>query len=304
VEIELRHRDHRAVVSPFGAALRQYSHGFWGYLGTENKRGGQGDVLLPFPGRTRGGKYTFEGKSYQLPQNDKDGPNAIHGFVRTQTWELVEATDTMARFRIRLTKEEYENKGYPFSLEAQVKYSLDDHGLTCRFEIRNIGAENAPVAAGFHPYFRVGSESLDDLEVEIPASELIEFGPDLLPTGKVMPVAGTPWDHRKSAPISDKKFNHCFTGIVRESDGCAWTILKSKKTGEQVCVWMDKSFDYLVVYTGDNIPEPNRRKALAIEPMTCATDALNHPKWGLKVLEPGQRFGGSWGISSTGVKPQ
>ncbi|HEX2065461.1 MAG TPA: hypothetical protein VHI93_01475, partial [Candidatus Thermoplasmatota archaeon] len=55
-----------ATVSPFGASLRRlWVEGadgprdiLWGYSGTANKKGGQGDVLLPFPGRIRGGTYS------------------------------------------------------------------------------------------------------------------------------------------------------------------------------------------------------------------------------------------------------
>ena len=57
------------------------------------------------------------------------------------------------------------------------------------------------------------------------------------------------------------------------------------------------SFTALVVYTGDAIAEAPRR-ALAIEPMTCATDALNHPEWGLKRLLPEESFAGRYWIRS------
>jgi len=49
------------------------------------------------------------------------------------------------------------------------------------------------------------------------------------------------------------------------------------------------------VYTGDAIADAPRA-ALAIEPMTCASDAFNHPDWGLKRLVPGETFSGSYRI--------
>jgi aldose 1-epimerase len=60
---------------------------------------------------------------------------------------------------------------------------------------------------------------------------------------------------------------------------------------------MDRSFDAIVVYTGDAIAEAPRR-ALAIEPMTCASDAFNYPEWGLKRLIPGATFSGRYGVSA------
>jgi aldose 1-epimerase len=56
---------------------------------------------------------------------------------------------------------------------------------------------------------------------------------------------------------------------------------------------MDRAFSALVVYTGDAIPN-HARRAIAIEPMTCASDAFNHPEWGLKRLEPGETFKGRY----------
>jgi len=56
---------------------------------------------------------------------------------------------------------------------------------------------------------------------------------------------------------------------------------------------MDRSFSAVVVYTGDAIAEVPRR-AFAIEPMTCATDAFNHPEWGLKRLAPGETCTGRY----------
>src|ERR1700694_1587057 len=96
---DLRAGDVKMKVSPYGASLR----GLWrelpngarqeivtSYTGAHGKVGGQGDGLIPFPGRVREGRYTFAGKTYQMERNDKEGPNAIHGFLRQVPWEITE----------------------------------------------------------------------------------------------------------------------------------------------------------------------------------------------------------------------
>src|SRR5690349_3852177 len=161
-EITLVHGDLRLKVSPFGASLR----GFWRegadgrreeivtvYTGAKGKVGGQGDVLIPFPGRVRDGRYTFEGQTYQMVLSDKEGPNAIHGFLRLVAWEVEEQSGSAVTFAASLGADEH--PGYPFALHATVAYSLDDSGMTCRFTVRNVGDRAAPLAAGFHPYFMV-----------------------------------------------------------------------------------------------------------------------------------------------------
>src|SRR3712207_6637802 len=72
-EIALSFGSQRAVVSPWGASLRRYfvvddlqqeTDIVWGYSGAKNKKGGQGDVLIPFPGRIADGRYAFDGEVF------------------------------------------------------------------------------------------------------------------------------------------------------------------------------------------------------------------------------------------------
>ncbi|MBW3622974.1 MAG: aldose epimerase [Armatimonadetes bacterium] len=304
VEITLRHGSQRAVVSPYGAALRRYflddggseTAVVWGYSGGANKKGGQGDVLIPFPSRIKDGRYTFQGNTFQMERNDKEGPNAIHGFLRGITWEHEQSSESEVRFRTQIRAEAYADKGYPFSLGVEMAYRLEGDGLACEFRIRNAGDRNAPVGAGFHPYFTVGTDTVEDAEALIPANQYLEFEPTLVPTGNLIPVEGTEMDFREFRRVGETRFNHCYTGLQRDGDGLARARMRDPDTGRSVTVWMDDSFRYIVVYTGDAIPEPHARRALAIEPMTCATDAFNHPEWGLEVLSPGEAFEGRFGI--------
>ena len=73
----------------------------------------------------------------------------------------------------------------------------------------------------------------------------------------------------------------------------ATASLRHGENGRVIEIVMDRSFSAVVVYTGDAIAEAPRR-AFAIEPMTCATDAFNHPEWGLKRLAPDETFSGHY----------
>jgi aldose 1-epimerase len=267
----------------------------WGYSDRAKKKGGQGDVLIPFPGRIRGGEYTFDGRPYQLDMNDKDGPNAIHGFLRSLLWEIESGTESSIEFRVLLGEKEF--PGYPFRLEARVAYGLTEAGLECRFSVRNVGETPAPVGAGFHPYFTVGTETVDQAELLLPAAEFLERGEGVLPSGKVLPVAGTELDFKTFRTIGPLKIDHCFTGLVRDSDGLARARLRNPASGKEIVVWMDERCSYIVAFTGDTISPPDARRAVAIEPMTCAPDAFNHAGWGAAALEPDQTLEGRFGVS-------
>lgn len=305
-EITLVREAHRAIVSPWGAALRRYfwlsSSGeerdiVWGYSGGANKKGGQGDVLIPFPGRIADGRYVFGGETFQLERNDKEGPNAIHGFVRALPWQVVSSAADAVQFAVHLSAEHYGPKGYPFSLAVRLSYRLTDDGLSCAFEIENDGARAAPVGAGFHPYFTVGTSRADEAELTIPAARYLAFNDRLVPTGAILPADGTEWDYRVSRAIGPRRFNHCYVDLARDAEGVATASLRNPANGRMVDLVMDRSFSALVVYTGDAIPGAARH-AVAIEPMTCPTDAFNHPEWGSLALAPGRAAAGRFAVRS------
>jgi aldose 1-epimerase len=296
-EWTLRAGPWRCTVSPFGASLRRLwlepdgqppRDVSWGYSGTASKRGGQGDVLAPWPGRVRDGAYTFEGQRRQLPRNDKDGPNAIHGFLRSRTWTGEQAGST-ARFATRVAPAEC--AGYPFALDVVVGYELLPSGLACAIVARNAGDGPAPFGAGFHPYL-LGDAATTELRC--PAAQVVEFD-GLLPTGRVLDVPPE-LDFRSARPVGATRLNHCLTGLAADADGFARVRYGDAE------VWMDRNFPYVVLYTGDALG-PDARRSLAIEPMTCATDALNHPEWGLRVLQPGEAFAATWGVGIPPIRP-
>ncbi|MCA1595082.1 MAG: hypothetical protein LC772_01445 [Chloroflexi bacterium] len=324
LEIILACGEHEAVLSPYGASLRGYYHRsddgavreiVTRYAGASvpsasarartmpvvipdpgHKVGGQGDVLIPFPGRVRAGEYRFDGQSLQMDKNDGEGPNAIHGFLRSTVWHCPSLSENSVRFTTSIGP--YDRGGYPFALEVEVGYTVDASGLTCAFSVRNVGERAAPVGAGFHPYFTVGSDTINDDELSLPFEAMLEFE-DMLPTGGVRTVDGTSMDFRHWRKIGTTSLNNCFLRPVRDHSGRVKVGLRNPESGRAVEVWMNQAFDYVVLYSGDPLPAEHRRRSLAIEPMTCGSDAFNHPEWGLSVLAPGGQLQGSWGVLAT-----
>ena len=85
-QIEIAHGDRRAVVVEVGGGLRTFSAAgrelLDGYGADELSTSGRGQVLLPWPNRIEDGSYEFDGRRHQLPINDVDEQDAIHGLVR------------------------------------------------------------------------------------------------------------------------------------------------------------------------------------------------------------------------------
>jgi aldose 1-epimerase len=294
-EIELRAGTWSATVSSLGAGLRGVMCAgqpvVTGYRGTAAKVGGQGDVLIPFPGRVANGSYLWDGVRYQLPITDKDGPNAIHGFVRTVPWAVSRRSRDAVTFVLDFAGAE----GYPFPLRIAVTYALSMSGLTVTCRITNTGNRAAPVAMGFHPYFTVGSALVDSDTLTLPFSHVLEFQ-SLIPTGTVLAVQDTDLDFRLPRVIGSTQFNHCFLTPSRDADGLAWVTMSAGV--RSVSVWMDRGVDFVVLYTGDQLAPASQRRSLAIEPMSCGSDAFNHADWGLRRLEAGAEQVATWGVTA------
>src|SRR5271169_3475767 len=85
-QITIATKDQQAVVVEVGGGLRSYSVGgrelLDGYGADEMSSSGRGQVLIPWPNRLEDGSYEFNGCRYQLPLNEPEHRNAIHGLVR------------------------------------------------------------------------------------------------------------------------------------------------------------------------------------------------------------------------------
>ena len=286
-QFELTLDDQRAVVTEVGAGLRAYSAGgrelLDGYAADELADSGRGQLLLPWPNRIRDGVYRFKGRVHQLPLNEPERGNAIHGLTRWSSWTVVER----AADRVALEHLFHPQPGYPFLLELQVEYTLAPGGLTVRTTARNAGGEPCPYGAGAHPYLTVGPRGVNEAVLRIPAATMLKSDERGIPVGSAR-VEGAR-DFRRPRPIGTVQLDHCFTDLDRGVDGLARVEL------DDTTLWADERYPYLMVFTGDSLPDGARR-SVAVEPMTCAPNAFASGD-GLIVLEPGEAHAAAWGIT-------
>lgn len=292
-DLAVRLGDQQLTVTDLGAGLRTYTVGgravLDGCLPGEPCTAGRGNLLLPWPNRIAGATYDFDGVEYRLPVTEARTGSAIHGLTRHETWEVVEHRTDGVRLRHHLAPQ----PGYPFALRLEVEHALRPDGLHVRVAATNTGEAPAPYAAGAHPYLDAGG-LVDALRVEIPAARYYPTDGRGIPTGCV-PVDGTPFDLRVPEVLGDRLIDHAYTGLRRDPDGRARVRL-TRPDGRAVALWMDAAHAYLQVFTGDTVPEPERRRrGLAVEPMTAAPDAFNSGD-GLAVLDPGETHVAEWGI--------
>jgi aldose 1-epimerase len=193
--------------------------------------------------------------------------------------------------------------GYEWRLDLEITYALDVAGLTVTLRAVNADVEQAPFGAGFHPYLTVGAPSVDGLDLTLPATRYID------PTSPgernaMALVSGTPWDFTERRQIGTTALDIAFGELARGGDRRAVARLSDPLAGRSTELWVDEGYRYLMVYTGDQVSQPERRRtAVAIEPMTCPPDALRSGV-DLIELDPGEIWQGSWGLRSKGLAPR
>src|SRR5205085_2622620 len=128
--------------------------------------------------------------------------------------------------------------------------------------------------------------TIDAVHVRSPARSWLPSDERAIPDGSRRPVDDGPGDLRSPSPLAGRRLDTAFTDLERDGDGRAWVVLTSP-SGVVVRVWMDERYPFLMLFTGDGLPDPARRRTgLAVEPMTCAPNAFQSGD-GLVVLGPG-----------------
>jgi aldose 1-epimerase len=184
--------------------------------------------------------------------------------------------------------------GYPFTLQCEVGYHLGPDGLASTVAVTNRGTRPAPVGIGVHPYLLAGGP-VDAISLQVPGQTRLVTDRRGIPTGREE-VGGTRHDFRQPRPIGDLLLDTPYTDLTRDPDGHA-RVHFDRPDGWRLALWIDRSWPYLQVYTGDTLPPAERRRSLAVEPMTCPPNAFNDGTDAL-LLDAGQTVSGSWGIQA------
>jgi aldose 1-epimerase len=214
-------------------------------------------VLVPYAGRIRDGRYTFEGRSFTLPVS-RDG-HAIHGFAKDARWKLVREKTGSVTLGSRLRSADY-----PGILDARVTYSVRPKSFSTTCSVTNVGPRNCPFEAGFHPYFLARNCKI----TATGRAYRYKLVDTYFPTGE-----RTPFSFEEVGPETSLDDSFRVAGEVRlEAEGRTLLITRRK-------------MPYLIVYNGKYAG----RDSVAVEPYSGLEDAYNSGI-GLTILKPGDSF--------------
>lgn len=233
-----------------------------------------GFVLIPYSNRLRDGRFSFDGKSYQLRNAEK---HAIHGDVRDRPLRVLEGSED--RVVLGFRSDEVSDLNFPFPFSAKMIYALEGFELSCRIELVNVGTESMPAGCGFHPYFnRRLPGSTGEVELQIKVSGVYP-GETPLPEGPAITIAPQQ-DFSTQRPL-DVVLDHCFAGWDRQA------VIEWPGSGLKAHIQAEQGMEHVILFS------PEGQEVFALEPVTNANNGFNllaqgDKNCGVVVLKPGE----------------
>lgn len=249
--------------------------------------------------RIGSGRFEIDGNSYQLELNER-GITHLHGGTDgtgKRNWQIVDQSESHVALRI---VDPAGRAGYPGNCTIDCTYRLTGEGtLSVIYETTT----DAPTIANVcqHSYFNLdGRDDALGHDIMVAADHYLPVDENLIPTGEVRPVDGTPFDLREMTPMHRQTdaggvaFDHnfCLAGERRAKTSIA--LVRSVNSG--VSLEVRSTEPGVQLYTGSKIDVPvpgleGRRygpfSGFCLETQIWP-DAVNHPGFPKAVLRPGE----------------
>jgi len=270
-----------------------------------------GAIIGRYGNRIDGARFTLDGSDYTLAAND--GENHLHGgeagFDKV-VWDAETAmTDAGPQITFSRVSPDGE-EGYPGNLSVEVVYTLtNDDELAIDYRAETDKA--TPVNLTQHTYFNLSGDASEDIlghTLMIDADRFTPVDETLIPTGKLRPVEGTPFDFREPTEIGARinaenrqieyggGYDHNWV-LNREGDGLEKiAVLSHEETGRSVEVWTEEPG--LQFYSGNFLDGSltgkggvayEYRTGLCLETQHFP-DSPNQPDFPSTTLEPGDLY--------------
>ena len=264
-----------------------------------------GVVAGRYANRIAGGKFTLEGKQYNLSVNE--GTNTLHGGKEGFDRRNWTARDVPDGVEFTLVSPDGD-QGFPGALTAHVRYTL--HGN--RVAIHYSATTDKPTVVNLtnHTYFNLsgaGSGTILNDKLTIFADKMTPVDARLIPTGELRSVAGTPFDFTHPETIGARingddeqlKLGHGYdhNWILRGQMGTLHPAARVEDPATGRVLQVDTTEPGVQFYTGNfldgSFSGPNGkydfRTGLCLETQHFP-DSPNHPSFPTTELKPGQTY--------------
>jgi aldose 1-epimerase len=269
-----------------------------------------GALIGRYGNRIANGKFSLDGKTYTLPQNN--GSNCLHGGVKgfdKVVWS-VEDADVEANgpeLELVYTAKDGE-EGFPGNLTVHATYQItEENALKIKFKATT--DKKTVVNLTHHSYFNLrGSGDVLDHVVTINADKFTPVDGGLIPTGELRPVAGTPFDFTTAHTIGERinstdeqiklgnGYDHNWVANKKSNELSLIATASEPTTGRTMEVWSTEPGTQF--YTGNFLDGTvtgkggwayKFREGFCFEPQHFP-DSPNHPAFPSTVLNPGETY--------------
>lgn len=268
-----------------------------------------GAVAGRFAGRIKDGSTEIDGQLYQLGKNGNGhhlhgGECGFHSVVWNSA-SFEEADGAGVEFTYMSPDGE---EGYPGNLEMKVRYFVKHDRNELVISYSGTSDRMTLLNPTNHSYFNLSGNLKSDIldhRLQLPAENYLELDEELLPTGQIIPVAGTVFDLREGNTIrqaaesedpqtklAGNGYDHPF---VLDPIGLRPMLLTDLESGRTLAV--STTEPAVVLYTGNGLGGPyslrgtpaRNHLGLCLETQKLP-DSLRHQNFGSSVLEAGQRY--------------
>jgi aldose 1-epimerase len=258
-----------------------------------------GAIAGRYANRIKAGRFQLDGTTYQLDLNQM-GRHHLHGGAQgfgKRPWTLTEFGVDFVTLSLHAAAGDM---GYPGALDVTCTYRIVPPG-TLRVELSAKTTAPTLVNLAHHSYFNLdGSADIGGHTLQIVGDRITETDQDLIPTGTLLPVAGTAFDFRTARPIDDAAgtrydTNYCLSDAHRPVTGPVVTAVGGDGR-VSLRVWTDQPG--VQFYDGHKLAVPvpglegrryGPRAGFCLEPQVWP-DAPNQPAFPSAVLRPEQTY--------------
>lgn len=238
---------------------------------------GHSPTLFPITGKLKDGRYSYQGKTCELP---------IHGFARRRTFALEERTaDSLS---LVLEADEETLACYPFHFRLRCRFSLNDSGLSISREAENLDEVPMYCSLGEHLGLNVSAfgPRLEDCWLAFPSPQSVDAW--TLSDGGLLLDKAPFLEQADSIPLSRQLFTERGSLLLEGLDA-GWVALRGRAAAKGVRVSIG-GFPWLVIWSpaggGDFVcVEPWQGLP---DPQQGVSDLSSKP--GMIALAPGGRF--------------
>ena len=289
-----------------------------GYESIDQVRTGQasmGAFIGRFANRIAKGRFTLEGKEYQLALND--GPNSLHGGEKGSRFQAFNAKQ-LSESSVEMTYIfEDGEENYPGTLPLRVVYSVTNQNELA-IDYSAVAVDKTTIFNfTSHAFFNLSDRletPIHDHVLTINAETFLEVDGTGIPTGKLRDVTDTPLDFRRPTPIGARidqeydqlkragGYDHAYVLNRSDGGGLQWAAtVHEPSSGRVMDVWTTEPS--LQFYSGNflegkaprDLGKGNslygRHSAFCLEPQQYP-DAPNHPNFPSTVLKRGEWHSG------------